>query len=312
VQRVYVWNYKRRASIGKIAGFEKIPEQIDYNLWTGPAPMLPLLRKSIHYDWHWQWATGNGEIGNNGVHFLDSIRWALGKDHLPRTVMSFGGRYAYVDDGQTPNAHAAVYDYDGVPVVYEARGLPRASGVETMDDFELESASGKRITLAPEAATINSGFAIVCDGGYCRENVVYDNDGKPLKTFDAARDRPQKHFINAIRSRKISDLNPDIRDGHISTNLCHVGNASMLCGEAVTFAKAKQQVAANREAARSLERMMAHLTANKVDVGQAPVVMGATLTVDSENERFVGEHSDVANLFNKNVQRRPFQIPEHV
>jgi predicted dehydrogenase len=88
----YAWDYKRRESIGKVGGIAQIPSRVDYNLWTGPAPMLPLLREKLHYDWHWQWATGNGEIGNNGVHWLDATRWAIGKTDLPRSVVSFGGR----------------------------------------------------------------------------------------------------------------------------------------------------------------------------------------------------------------------------
>lgn len=76
-----------------------------------------------------------GGVGNNGPHQLDLVRWALGNDRLPSRVLSFGGRYGYIDDGQVPKTLISVYDYEGIPLVYECRGLPRAKGAEFMDDF---------------------------------------------------------------------------------------------------------------------------------------------------------------------------------
>ena len=70
--------FRKRESIGKVKGPQPIPESVDYDLWTGPAPMEPLQRKNLHYDWHWVWSTGTGEIGNNGVYPLDACRLALG------------------------------------------------------------------------------------------------------------------------------------------------------------------------------------------------------------------------------------------
>lgn len=312
ILRAYAWDYKRRESIGKIAGSAPIPERVDYNLWTGPAPMLPLLREKLHYDWHWQWATGNGEIGNNGVHWLDAVRWGIGKDHLPRSVMSFGGRYGYVDDGQTPNAHAVVFDYDGIPVIYESRGLPRASDAKGMDDFDCTSASGGRILVPSSGETVLSGCVIVCENGYAHNTGVYDNDGKVIQEFNSDRGSPQRSFINALRSGKRSDLKGEILDGHLSAALCHMGNVPILCGEPLTFDAAKKSFGNNEHATRALDRMVAHLKANKVDVAKSNVIVGPTLHFDSRSERFTGPHADRANLFVKNDFREPFVIREHV
>ncbi len=93
--------YKRRKSIGKVNGPQPIPESVDYDLWTGPAPLGPLMRKSLHYDWHWVWATGNGDIGNQGIHEMDMCRWALGQKGLAPRVMSFGGRFRVNDAAQS-------------------------------------------------------------------------------------------------------------------------------------------------------------------------------------------------------------------
>ena len=113
--------YKRRKSMGRVDGPQKVPESVDYNLWCGPAPMGSLMRKNLHYDWHWVWATGCGEIGNNGPHQLDVCRWVLGLAGLPKRVVSIGGRFGYDDDGETPNTQIAIYDCEPAPIIYEVR-----------------------------------------------------------------------------------------------------------------------------------------------------------------------------------------------
>src|SRR5688572_23846655 len=95
--------YKPRRSIGKVDGPQTVPSNIDYDLWTGPAEMKPLMRKMLHYDWHWDFNTGNGDLGNQGIHQMDLCRWALGESRLAPAVGSIGGRFGYEDDGNTPN-----------------------------------------------------------------------------------------------------------------------------------------------------------------------------------------------------------------
>ena len=102
---VYGINYRPRTSIGKVDGPQPVPSSCDYDLWCGPAPKKPLMREYLHYDWHWDWDTGNGDLGNMGIHYMDACRWALGKAELPKRVISVGARIGYDDDGQTPNTH---------------------------------------------------------------------------------------------------------------------------------------------------------------------------------------------------------------
>ncbi|MDH3582992.1 MAG: Gfo/Idh/MocA family oxidoreductase, partial [Phycisphaerae bacterium] len=78
IRRTRVIHYSRRQSIGSVDGPQPVPASIDYNLWAGPAPMSPILRRQFHYDWHWFWETGDGELGNNGPHELDLCRWVAG------------------------------------------------------------------------------------------------------------------------------------------------------------------------------------------------------------------------------------------
>lgn len=314
---VYVrtWNYIQRPSIGRVRGPQRIPDHIDYDLWMGPAPMSPLLRQTFHYDWHWQWATGNGEIANNGSHQLDRVRWVLGLPGLPRRVMSFGGRYGYVDDGQTPNTHTAVYDFDGVTVVYEARGLPRGNGSPHTDDFHGETVDGKPVFQAgPNSNGRHSGQAFFCEGGYVLDSVAYDNDGREIRriTGEPGGGGPQRHFVNALQSRRITDLKTDVLEGHLSVTFCHMGNLSFLAGEQVTFEQARKAVESNEHALRGLDRMTQHLIANGVDPSGENIVVGPALTMDGRTERFTGPDSERANMFLKDTYRPPFVIPDVV
>ncbi len=97
-----------RQSIGKVTGPQPLPAALDFDLWTGPAPLQPLMRRNLHYDWHWGWPTGTGEIGNNGIYPLDAARLQLGLNTLPRRVMSLGSRFLFDDDGETPNTQITV------------------------------------------------------------------------------------------------------------------------------------------------------------------------------------------------------------
>ena len=122
VARAFV--YKRRLNMGYVTKPQQVPASVDYNLWCGPAPMSPLMRREFHYDWHWQWDYGNGAIGNNGAHMLDKVRYALGNPAtLPTKVMSFGGRFGERDNGETPDTQVVFFELNSVPIIYESRGL---------------------------------------------------------------------------------------------------------------------------------------------------------------------------------------------
>jgi len=115
--------YKPRGSIGRAQGEQPIPKTLDYDIWCGPAPRRPLTRLRLHYDWHWIWDYGNGDLGNQGIHQMDVARWGLGKNELPRSVVSVGGRFGYTDDGETANTQVAVFDYGNTELIFEVRGL---------------------------------------------------------------------------------------------------------------------------------------------------------------------------------------------
>ena len=101
------------------------PKTVDYDLWCGPAPQdAAACARRLHYDWHWIWDYGNGDLGNQGIHEMDKARWGLNKNELPRTVISVGGRFGYVDDGETANTQSSVFDYGDCELIFEVRGWP--------------------------------------------------------------------------------------------------------------------------------------------------------------------------------------------
>src|SRR3989449_5594545 len=143
-------SYKPRPSIGKVDGPQPIPQDVNYDQWCGPAPMGPLMRKRLHYDWHWVWPTGNGDLGNQGIHQMDIARWFLGVNELSPRVFSVGGRLGYMDDGETPNTQIVYHDYPKAPLIFEVRGLPERTGAKNMDKYKGGSVA----------------VIIECEGGY--------------------------------------------------------------------------------------------------------------------------------------------------
>ena len=114
--------YKPRGSIG-IKADAPVPEGLDYNLWVGPAEMRPYNPNKLHYNWHWIWNTGNGDLGNQGIHQMDLARWGLNKHEFPKSVQTSGGRFGYKDDGETPNTELVAFEYDDCMLQFEVRGL---------------------------------------------------------------------------------------------------------------------------------------------------------------------------------------------
>jgi predicted dehydrogenase len=294
-------SYGLRESIGKANGPQPIPATCDYKLFQGPAPLTPLMRQSLHYDWHWSWSTGTGEIGNLGGHVLDDCRWIIGINDLPRRVISLGGRFGYDDDGETPNTQIAYYDYAEVPVIYEVRGLPAKRGVNWMDQYR----------------GVRFGIIIQCENGYFAGGRgggwTYDNQDKKLNQFPGdGGGTHHVNFIEAVRSGKPGNVRADMRQGHLSAALCHMANISYRLGKRQSVQETNATVA-NREFLReSFDRLVPHLEANGIDLAKTPMTVGPTLNWDGPAEKFQGEHGDWANMLLSRNFREPFVVPEKV
>jgi predicted dehydrogenase len=305
---VRIVNYKRRESIGKITGPGTVPATCDYNLHSGPIPMMPLPRQELHYDWHWQWHTGNGELGNNGPHQLDFCRWALGKQNAPQKVISFGGRFGYIDDGNVPNTQVAWYDYDGIPVIYDSRALGEKTGIDNMDGVTGYTATGKKV-YHPFKGNANCNIFIFCENGYLSGDSIFDNNGDLVKRFEEpGKVGPQVNFIRALKSGKIEDLKTDILEGHLSANLSHIGNISYQTGHQVDFEEVRKTVSEYKYLDEVFRGFEDHLRQNGINPAKEKIYLGNELTFDSVSEKFTGQHSDMANLFLKDNYREPFEI----
>lgn len=316
VARAFV--YKRRTSMGYVTKPQQVPASVDYNLWCGPAKLSPLMRREFHYDWHWQWDYGNGAIGNNGAHMLDKLRYGLGNPAtLPTKVVSFGGRFCERDNGETPDTHVAMFELNSVPIIFESRGLGVKKGDPDSDLYRAVGRNGLVMQYGEQNPRPKTGVMIQCEGGYVdltpsRNYVAYDNDGKETARFKAEEGDfdHDVNFVQAVRSRKVSDLNGDILEGHYSVALSHLGNIAHRVGRQSSTDEIRESIQDNDDALETLGRFEKHLQANEIDLHKSPPVLSPWLTIDADAERFNGPNAEKANRFISREYREPFVVPE--
>ncbi|HVS53550.1 MAG TPA: Gfo/Idh/MocA family oxidoreductase [Opitutaceae bacterium] len=310
--------YKRRLSIGKTAGPVAPPATVNYDLFQGPAPLVPLRRVNFHYDWHWQWATGNGDMVAQGNHQLDVGRRFLGDPGHPKGVFTIGGRFGYEDDGETPNTFIVHYDYGDVPFYFEVRGLP-AKPDELSRSGAIAGGLGTADRLSASMDTyrgISIGNVIHCEGGYVtvpsRDYSLaqaFDRDGKLVKEFVGGGNH-HANFIAAVRSRKESDLNGPLDQGHRSCTLVHLANISHRIGRTLKPGEIREQIKGRDQLAEPFGRLSEHLAANEVDLEKTPARFGAPLTFDATTEKFTGENAAAANALRSRDYRAPWVVPQ--
>jgi len=288
---------KPRPSIGKVDAPVKPPSEVDYDLWCGPREMADVKRKQFHYDWHWQFPYGNGDLGNQGPHQLDVCRWALGDPKiLPPVVVSCGDRYAHKDDGEWANTQIVFLGYDPAPIIFEVRGLPK-KGVDYksgMDDFKGQSVGN---VIEYEGGWLSGGHSSGC--------AAYDREGKLLKKFEGGRSHFQS-WIDSIHGGK-QDPMLGVESGHLSSALAHIGNISWQLGEKTPAGKVREAFD-HPAAAEAVERMEVHLKANGVDIEKEGVRLGATLTREGLKESFTGAGAEKANALLKDSYRKGFEV----
>jgi predicted dehydrogenase len=292
--------YKVRNSIGKAKAACPTPEGLDLDLWLGPAPKAPIMRQKFHYDWHWQWAYGNGDLGNQGIHEMDKARWGINKNELPKRAFSFGGRFGYIDDGETANTQLCFYDWGEAQVLFEVRGLKN-----TTDFYK-----GKMPGRSPRIGNIwygSDGFVVSAD---YQSGIAFDRDGNIINKFAGGNyvDHFQ-NFIKAIRSRKHEDLAADIEQGHISSALCHLGNVSYRLGKPQPFDATPELIKDRKDVVATYEQIKEHLQANDVKLSDVQMTVGADLTLDPKTETTT---SAEANKLLTREYRKGFEVPAKV
>ena len=316
--------YKGRKSIGLVDGPQKVPDYIEYDLWCGPAPNDPPRRNGsfgpVHYDWHWFWAYGNGDFGNQGPHQVDICRWFLGEDAVAPFSMAAGGRLGYKDSAETPNTLVVYHGYK-TPMVFEVRGLPENKASQS-SGWKMDHYRG-----------VGVGNVIDCENGYVvvpsyTEAIIHDKDGKEITRFDGRKKNDaaadvktptglsaesgghHANWIAAVRSRNPKQLKAEIREGVLSADLVHTGNISYRLGARKAPGEIKEALQDNKYLAEAFDRMAGHLEANGVDITKDNVQLGVPLKFDPQAERFADNAS--ANAMLSRNYRAPFVVPEQV
>jgi len=240
--------FKWRKSIGK-AGEESVPAGFHYDLWTGPAKMLPFTKNHYHYNWHWFWNYGNGDLGNQGTHQMDVARWGLGVTY-PNRVSAVGGHFMFDDDQETPNTINIAYEYD------------KPDGKRCMLEFEVrhwmtnrEAGIGSEAFGKPQGPIPTTGMGGPAHGDHNSiGNIFYgskgylatgDEDVCAYQTWMGESQEPGPsrqaggdhygNFIDCVVSRKKENLNAPVEEAVISTNLVHLANASYRLGRSLKF-----------------------------------------------------------------------------
>lgn len=288
--------YKPRPSIGLVDTPAPLPKGIDFDLWAGPAPNEVPIRKRLHYDWHFDSRTGNGDLGNQNPHELDKARWGLGKQTLPQRVVSLGGRLGYVDNGDVANSQVTLLEWDDALLVSDVRGLP----IKTPVDFGLKAG-------ALRVANIWWGETGYVVGPNYTSGVAFDYDGNELGKWSGGGNRQHfENFVVGVKSRDPADLNLDIEDGHLSSALAHLGNVSWMLGETVAAGSRPSLAADNPRVRQTLESFEAHLAEQQIDYAETPLTLGRELTIDPVTER--SSDSEANTLFSR-AYRKGYELP---
>jgi len=291
-------------------GFKPIkepPENLDYNLWLGPASEQPYHENLVHYNWHWFWDFGNGEIGNQGVHQMDIARWAIPGGTLPRSVISMGGRWVnsteghppFTDQAQTPNCQLTVMDFGGPLLVFEVIGLVQRAGLDAKkypqnvgNEFYLEAGAIRGGKFYPKGSDKAEDLAAV-------DVRMGPGDGH----FD--------NFIQAVRSRKVTDLNADILDGHLSSACCQLGNISYRLGRQVAGTTRPDVLGKHEEIGKSWDKVMETVKGTLgLDISKSTYQLGPMLAFNPRAEKFA--RSADADALLTRPYRKPFIVPASV
>jgi len=240
--------YKWRDTIGKQPD-GPVPAGVHYDLWLGPAPKRPFNPNRFHYNWHWNWDYGNGDIGNQGIHEMDIARWGLGVK-LPTRVHAVGGHFMFDDDQQTPNTMISTFEFDKdgkkVILVFEVR--------HWMTNHEAGIGEGGTRRSSETIGNIfygSKGYLAIANYDKYKTFIGKDQEPGPSRSEGGNN---WANFITAVRSRKMSDLNAEIEEGHLSAALVHLANISYRLGRSLDFDPAMQCFKNDEQANAMLKR----------------------------------------------------------
>jgi predicted dehydrogenase len=229
--------FRWRPSIGK-KGPEPVPSYINYDLWTGPAQMEPFSRRIVHYNWHWTWNYGNGDVGNQGIHETDLCMWGLGVQSFPKKITAMGGKFLFDDDKITPELLTTLYSYPDEKKMIQFEVRPWCTNDEG-------GASVGNIFYGSEGYMVVKGYDTY---------EVFLGEKKERGPARRAGGDHYANWIKAVRSRKTSDQNGPVETAHLASGLAHLGNISYRLGRTVSFDPAGEKFINDKEADAMLTR----------------------------------------------------------
>jgi len=277
--------HKRRGSIG-FKDTKNPPSELDFDVWTGPAAKEDFHDNLVHYNWHWFWNYGNGDIGNQGVHQMDIARWMIPGAVWPKSVICFGGRFGYKDQAETANTQLAIFDYGESLLVFDVRGLSGKSNMGVSNHVYYDKNAKQKNTASHGLKGIKDPLA----------------DRGKVDIFE--------NFIEAVRNRKEEHLDAHVYEGHVSSGLCHLANVSYRLGEKSSFNKKNKSFGSNKKGYEYFERMQEHLKENGLDLKETDYIVGRNLEFDAKTETIKGD--DEANALLSRNYRSPYIVPDKV
>ncbi len=289
----YGYCCKERNSIG----FKPVtapPANLNWDLWRGPAMIDEFHGNYVHYNWHWFWKTGNGDMNNQGTHQLDIARWALDRDQThPVRVMALGGRFQWNDQGETPNTMMGIAEYpNGQQVFFNVRNVPY-KGYERQVENEYYFEDGGRIIRG-----------LYYPAGSDKGEKLNLPPGKvtPGGNWGA--------FVTACRAGKPELANGNVDDAHYGCVLGHLMNNSYRLGEKVPFNAKAGRFGDNKDAAEHFLKLHS-IMKDGVGIPEngAEYIVGPWLTFDPQSELHTGDHAEAANRLLKDPNRSGYEVP---
>ena len=289
----YGYCCKPRGSIGS----KKVsppPSNLDWNLWRGPADIDEFHGNYVHYNWHWFWKTGNGDLNNQGTHQLDVARWALDKDQThPIRTMALGGRFKWDDQGETPNTMFGLAEYpNGQFVYFNVRNVNYKSYQRQVENEYYFEDGGRIVRNKYYAKGSNVGESVQVPAGKVTPGGNWGS------------------FITAVRNGDPNMANGNVYDAHYGCVLGHLMNNSFRLGERVPFNAKAGRFGDNSDAVEHFSRLHDMMRKGVGVEDNAQYTVGPWLTYDPKTELHVGEHAKAANALLKDANRSGFEIPD--
>jgi predicted dehydrogenase len=237
------WNSQRRRSIGKTRPTEPPPD-LDFDLWTGPAPLVPYRANLLPGIWRWWYDFGCGDIGNDGVHDIDVACWGLGATTHPSRVACLGGKSYFDDDQQFPDTQYAVFEYPDAAGPGRARQLVFEQRI--WSPYVQEGYENGAAFYGTE------GLLVI---GHSVGWTLYGPRNKKIAERTGSADLAAHHqnFLDCVRGAARKP-NADVHAGHRSATLVHLANIAARVGRNLHFDPRSETIVGDTEAAALVSR----------------------------------------------------------